>query len=183
MESSVEVTEIVARCGQIYKLTLMGQTLEVPNDFRSYLNLSKLSLSGCALKDDQMAILENLENLRSLEVFGKLFRENTKILVFSNGSFRPLQFLSLECLEGIREWRVEEGAMPSLRRLVIDNCRELSSIPDGLRHLTTLKELMIERMPRRFCSKVELGGEDFHKIQHVPSLVIQHQYDDEVRIN
>ena len=75
--------------------------------------------------------------------------------------------------QGIREWRVEEGAMPSLCRLLIEACRGLSRVPDGVRQLTSLKQLTIERMPREFCSKVEQGGDDFHKIQHVPSLVIR----------
>ncbi|KAM5553232.1 hypothetical protein ABKV19_025455 [Rosa sericea] len=177
MESGAEVSQIVARCGQIYKLKLFGPTLELPKEFHSYSNLTKLLLSPCALKDDQMAVLEKLPNLKSLDLWGNVFEENTKVLVFSAGSFPRLQFLTLVNLKGITEWRVEEGAMPCLCKLVIGNCSGLSTVPDGLRHLTTLKELKTEGMPKRFCSKLEEGGEDFHKVQHIPSLIIQHPID------
>ncbi|KAM5553237.1 hypothetical protein ABKV19_025459 [Rosa sericea] len=176
MKSGAEVSQIVARCGQIYKLELRGPTLELPKEFHSYSNLTKLLLSRCALKDDQMALLEKLPNLKSLQLWRNVFEENIEVLVFSAGSFPRLQFLSLWNLEGITEWRVEEGAMPSLCKLVIDSCRELSRVPDGLRHLTTFKELKIERMPILFCSKLEEGGEDFHKVQHIPSLIIQNPW-------
>ncbi|KAM5553246.1 hypothetical protein ABKV19_025464 [Rosa sericea] len=178
MESGAEVSQIVARCGQIYKLQLYGPTLELPKEFHSYSNLTKLLLYECALKDDQMAVLEKLPNLKSLQLWRNVFEENTKVLVFSAGSFPRLQFLTLLCLKGITEWRVEEGAMPSLCKLVIHDCRGLSTVPDGLRHLTTLMELKIEYMPKLFCSKLEEGGEDFHKVQHIPSLIIiQHPRD------
>ncbi|KAK9931319.1 hypothetical protein M0R45_018597 [Rubus argutus] len=179
MESGAEevMQQIVARCGQIYKLTLLGSTLELPKEFHSYSNLTKLDLWKCHLKDDQMAKLEKLPNLKSLGLWAGSLGENTKLLVFSNGSFPRLQFLELFNLE-ITEWRVEEGAMPSLCRLEIKYCLGLSRVPDGVRHLTTLKELTISEMPREFCSKVEEGGEDFHKIQHVPSLVIRNPRDD-----
>ncbi|PRQ36686.1 putative P-loop containing nucleoside triphosphate hydrolase, leucine-rich repeat domain, L [Rosa chinensis] len=173
MESGAEVSQIVARCGQIYKLELWGPTLELPKEFHSYSNLTKLLLWNCALKDDQMAVLEKLPNLKSLRLWRNVFEENTKVLVFSAGSFPCLQFLGLYSLKGITEWRVEEGAMPCLCKWVIDYCRELSTVPDGLRHHSTLKELKIENMPKLFCSKLEEGGEDFHKIQHIPSLIIQ----------
>ncbi|PRQ36694.1 putative P-loop containing nucleoside triphosphate hydrolase, leucine-rich repeat domain, L [Rosa chinensis] len=175
VESGAEVSQIVARCGQIYKLALTGPTLELPKElFHSHSNLTKLLLSSCALKDDQMAVLEKLPNLKSLDLWNYVFEEeNTKVLVFSAGSFPRLQFLRLVNLLGITEWRVEEGAMPCLCKLVIYDCRGLSTVPDGLRHLTTLKELKIQYMPKLFCSKLEEGGEDFHKVQHIPSLIIQ----------
>ncbi|PRQ36684.1 putative P-loop containing nucleoside triphosphate hydrolase, leucine-rich repeat domain, L [Rosa chinensis] len=170
MESGAEVSQIVARCGQIYKLVLWGPTLELPKEFHSYSNLTNLLLCQCALKGDQMALLEKLPNLKSLDLSDNVFEKNTEVLVFSAGSFPRLQFLRLTDLE-IREWRVEEGAMPCLCKLAIVQCRELSTVPDGLRHLTTLKELDIVGMPKRFCSKLEEGGEDFHKVQHIPSLM------------
>ncbi|KAM5553229.1 hypothetical protein ABKV19_025454 [Rosa sericea] len=177
MEGGAEVSQIIARCGQIYKLKLYEPTLELPKELHSYSNLTKLRLYGCALKEDQMAVPEKLPNLKSHVLAYDVFEENTKVLVFSAGRFPRLQFLTLEFLEGITEWRAEEGAMPYLCKLYIKNCGELSTLPDGLRHLTTLKELKIGHMPKLFCSKLEEGGEDFHKVQHIPSLIIQHPID------
>ena len=64
--------------------------------------------------------------------------------------------------------------MPSLCRLQIKDCKSLRTIPDGLRFVTTLQELEIKGMPKTFKDKVDKGGEDFCKVQHVPSLVFQH---------
>uniref|UniRef100_A0A2N9G4S3 NB-ARC domain-containing protein n=1 Tax=Fagus sylvatica TaxID=28930 RepID=A0A2N9G4S3_FAGSY len=94
-------------------------------------------------------------------------------------SFNLLSFLNLYDLE---EWRVEEGAMPSLCRLQIESCPSLRRIPDGLRFVTTLQELEIKDMRKTFKDRVDKGGEDFCKVQHVPSLVFQH-CDKELIIN
>jgi hypothetical protein len=64
--------------------------------------------------------------------------------------------------------------MPSLCRLQIESCPSLRRIPDGLRFVTTLQELEIKDMPKTFKDRVDKGGEDFCKVQHVPSLVFQH---------
>ncbi|KAL6133609.1 hypothetical protein ACLB2K_065843 [Fragaria x ananassa] len=60
-----QVTQIVAMCRQLYKLTLIGPTLELPKELQ-YTSLTKVLLSQCCLKDDQMAILEKLQNLTTL---------------------------------------------------------------------------------------------------------------------
>ncbi|PQP95256.1 putative disease resistance protein [Prunus yedoensis var. nudiflora] len=94
------------------------------------------------------------------------------ILVFSKGGFPSLEFLYVYEMNEITEWRVEEGAMPRLCRLEIECCWGLTTLPDGLRYLTNLRELTIRRMPRELHRRIQEDGEDFYKIQHVPSLVI-----------
>ncbi|PRQ57207.1 hypothetical protein RchiOBHm_Chr1g0345761 [Rosa chinensis] len=69
--------------------------------------------------------------------------------------------------------------MPSLQRLCIEYCKELQAVPDGLQDISTLKELTIDLMPGRFCSRFGEGGEDFYKIKHVPSLIITNIRPDE----
>ncbi|PRQ57210.1 putative leucine-rich repeat domain, L domain-containing protein [Rosa chinensis] len=93
-------------------------------------------------------------------------------MVFSQGGFPHLEFLTLDYVVMLKEWRVEKEAMPRLQRLRISGCRGLRAVPDGLQEITTLKELTINGMPSRFCSRVGEGGEDFYKIKHVPSLII-----------
>ncbi|KAK9987562.1 hypothetical protein SO802_027801 [Lithocarpus litseifolius] len=61
--------------------------------------------------------------------------------------------------------------MPSLRRLKFQFCCYLSTIANGLRFVTTLQELEIQAMPKTFKHKVDIGGEDFYKVQHAPSLI------------
>ncbi|ONI26745.1 hypothetical protein PRUPE_1G043100 [Prunus persica] len=169
--------QIVSSCRHIYKLKLDGPTAELPKELHSYPNLTKLELCSCSLKDDQMGILENLPNLTTLLLISEVFEENTKILVFSKGGFPSLQFLSVFRMDEITEWRVEEGAMPSLWRLRMGFCSGLTTLPDGLTYLTNLKELTIFGMPRELHSRIQEDGEDFCKIQHVPSVVIGEPYD------
>ncbi|KAK5786927.1 hypothetical protein PVK06_041577 [Gossypium arboreum] len=63
--------------------------------------------------------------------------------------------------------------MPSLQWLEIWNCLNLKMLPEGLRFITTLKELKIESMPKAFKDILEEGGEDFYKVKHVPSIIFQ----------
>ncbi|KAH0993716.1 hypothetical protein GBA52_005199 [Prunus armeniaca] len=66
--------------------------------------------------------------------------------------------------------------MPRLCRLCIQFCSGLTTLPDGLRYLTNLRELTIRGMRRELHRRIEEDGEDFYKIQHVPSLVIGEPY-------
>ncbi|KAG4213529.1 hypothetical protein ERO13_A01G062850v2 [Gossypium hirsutum] len=70
---------------------------------------------------------------------------------------------TLEKLPNLREWEVEEGAVPALRYLEIRRCEKLKMLPDG--------ELKIEYMPKEFKDKMVQGREDFYKVQHIPSII------------
>ncbi|KAH0993709.1 hypothetical protein GBA52_005192 [Prunus armeniaca] len=170
--SAEQAMQIVSSCRGIYKLTLEGPIAELPKELHNYPNLTKFVLWSCGLKEDQMGILEKLPNLKILKLFEEAFEENTKILVFSKGGFPSLEFLYVLGMHKITEWRIEEGAMPSLCRLEIGFCRRLTTLPDGLRYLTNLRELTIRGMRKELHRRIEEDGEDFYKIQHVPSLVI-----------
>uniref|UniRef100_A0A7N2MY58 Uncharacterized protein n=1 Tax=Quercus lobata TaxID=97700 RepID=A0A7N2MY58_QUELO len=71
------------------------------------------------------------------------------------------------------EWKVEQGAMPSIFCLEIEFCDSLKMIPDGLRFITTLQELKIKNMTKSFTDRLHEGGLDFDKVKHVRSLVFQ----------
>ncbi|PQQ09113.1 putative disease resistance protein [Prunus yedoensis var. nudiflora] len=161
---------IVLRCPNIYKLQLEGHIRELPEDLMCLTNLTKLKLIEFGvLKDDHIKVLEKLPSLRML--FAKLGNFQGS-LVCSKGGFPFLEFLSLRFLGKLKEWKVEKGAMPSLCRLHIEHCSSLEAVPDGLQHITTLKELTIEGMRPEFCSRLGEGGEDFYKIQRVQSVII-----------
>ncbi|XP_008232351.1 PREDICTED: putative disease resistance protein At1g50180 isoform X2 [Prunus mume] len=162
-------------CHHIFKLQLKGPIKELPEELKNYPNLTKISLSETLLKDDQIEILENLPKLRMLFLEGYTsvhIRAFPGTLVCSAGGFPHLEFLSLRQLCKLKEWRMEKGAMPSLSRLHIEHCIDLTSVPDGLQYITTLKELHVKRMPSTFCDKLQEGGQDFYKIQHVPSVML-----------
>ncbi|PQQ15029.1 putative disease resistance protein [Prunus yedoensis var. nudiflora] len=170
--SEEQAMQLVSSCRGIYKLGLDGPIAKLPKELHNYPNLTKLVLWSCGLKEDQMGILEKLPKLTILKLLGEAFEEKTKILVFSKGGFSSLQFLSISYIDQITELMVEEGAMPRLCRLHFQNCSGLTTLPDGLRYLTNLRELNIRGMRRELHHRIEEDGEDFYKIQHVPSLVI-----------
>ncbi|KAF3947533.1 hypothetical protein CMV_026347 [Castanea mollissima] len=57
--------------------------------------------------------------------------------------------------------------MPSLGRLEITDCNKLETVPDGLKFVSALQELEIRWMPRAFKHRLEEGGEDFYKGDHL----------------
>ena len=94
-------------------------------------------------------------------------------MVCSERGFLVLQTLVIGLCDNLEQWKVEEGAMPRLCRLKIECCRELKTIPDGLRFITTLQELEIKGMRKSFKDRLDEGGLDFDKVKHVPSIVFQ----------
>ncbi|KAK9911063.1 hypothetical protein M0R45_034987 [Rubus argutus] len=162
--------DIVSSCPHLYKLRLEGNlNFELPKEPLCYPNLTKIMMIGNNVRGEQIEILEKLPNLRVLCLSNVKFE---KSMVFSQGGFTHLEILSLFWLKRLEEWRVEKGAMPGLGRLHIKNCQKLKEVPDGVQHITTLKELTIDDMPSAFWRRVREGGEDFYKIKHVPSLLI-----------
>ncbi|KAM5554537.1 hypothetical protein ABKV19_022766 [Rosa sericea] len=162
--------DIVLRCPYIYKLRLLGKMTEFPEELLGYPKLTKITLVSTELRCDQIDIVKMLPKLRVLYLGSDAFKSKT--MVFSPGGFPHLEFLTLSALFMLNEWRVEKEAMPSLQRLHIEWCLQLWEVPDGLQHITTLKELTINVMTSRFCSRVGEEGEDFYKIKHVPSIII-----------
>ncbi|ONI29854.1 hypothetical protein PRUPE_1G217800 [Prunus persica] len=177
IHSGTEVAQIVLSCRHIYKLHLNGRTVELP-DLQHFPNLTKLTLCRCDLKANQMAVLEKQPNLKTLRLMEQTFEDGLDTLVFSKGSFLQLESLFLICIYELRDFTVEEGAMPSLRRLCMKRCSGLTTLPDGLRHITTLWELSFTEMSRTLHSRLQVGGDDFYKIQHVPSIVFANMRED-----
>ncbi|KAI3469969.1 hypothetical protein Pfo_026632, partial [Paulownia fortunei] len=94
--------------------------------------------------------------------------------------FPRLKKLVLDHLPNLREWRVEQGAMPVLSEIEINNCSRLEMVPDGLRFIVTLQKLQISGMPelgKLVSTSSSGGGEDFDKVRHVPSIIIfEHEW-------
>ncbi|XP_038973645.1 putative disease resistance protein At1g50180 [Phoenix dactylifera] len=150
----------------------MSKRPQLPNSNEFPQNLTKLTLQGSNLEVDPMATLEKLQNLRVLRLrFGAYAG---KEMICSAGGFLQLQWLHLQGLRALENWRVEEGAMPGLIHLSIVDCNALKMLPQGLRYVTTLKELELVFMPATFRDRVrENGGEDWVAINHVSSIIIK----------
>nr|POF24544.1 putative disease resistance protein [Quercus suber] len=154
----------------IHKLYLSGSIEKLLEPQHIQPNLSKLSLKMSQLVHDPFTTLERLPNLRMLKLLSNSF--SGRKMVCSSDGFPRLHILEIHDLDNLEEWRVEEGALPSLRRLIISGCRELKMLPEGLQYVTSLKELVVEDMPETFEDRIEQdNGDDWYKIQHIPSIV------------
>ncbi|XP_073106777.1 putative disease resistance RPP13-like protein 3 isoform X2 [Elaeis guineensis] len=134
-------------------------------------NLTKLILISSHLEQDPMPVLEKLPNLRLLELCGAY---DGKSMSCSAGGFPRLQHLILACLNDLEEWRVEVGAMPRLTHLTFHWCGMLKMLPEGLQHVTTVRELKLIDMPREFSDKVR--SDDGYKVRHIPSIIIKKEF-------
>ncbi|CAL5378297.1 unnamed protein product [Camellia sinensis] len=177
-------------CHHLRKLFLDGsfnRANKLPDQFPP--NLAKLRLWDTKLDEDPMPTLEKLPNLRSLSLGFNSYIGNEMVCSSGpssisgggggggyggcdGGGFPKLKSLALVNIRNLEEWRVEQGAMPCLFRLDIFNCKKLKEIPDGLRFITTLRELEITRVSEALRDRVREGGEDFDKVKHVPSIEI-----------
>ena len=131
-------------------------------------NLTQLILHESRLSNDPMEVLKKLPYLFVLRL--KAFSYSGKTLKVCADGFRQLELLELEFLEFLEHLNVEESALPKLTSFQINNCRRLRMIPEEIKSVTTLKELEIKEMPERFIDRLQ--GEDYYKVQHVPSITI-----------
>ncbi|CAL9218806.1 unnamed protein product [Arabidopsis halleri] len=149
-------------------LTFSMHMPRFPDQYRFPPHLAHIWLIGCRMEEDPMPILEKLLHLKSVYLSSGAFLGSR--MVCSKGGFPQLLALKMSYKKELVEWRVEEGSMPCLRTLTIDNCKKLKQLPDGLKYVASLKELKIERMKREWTERLVLGGEDYYKVQHIPSV-------------
>lgn len=153
----------------IHKLHLSGPIEKLPDPQEIQPNLTKIILEKSLLVQDIFVILGKLPNLQMLKLLINSFFG--KKITCSASGFPKLHGLELSELVNLEEWRVDDGAMPSLRHLVIDHCDQLKKIPEGFQYLTALRELFLLNMPDEFEARIK--GDDWYKIQHIPSIVMR----------
>ncbi|TKY65075.1 putative disease resistance protein [Spatholobus suberectus] len=167
-DNVVDVEKLVRGCPSLRKLLVEGRMESLPEASLFPPQLSKLTLWGCRLVEDPMVTLEKLPNLKFLNGWDMFVG---KKMVCSQNGFPQLKVLVLRGLPNIDEWTIENQAMPNLYRLSISDCNNLKTVPDGLRFIASLRELEIRWMPKSFKTRLGTAGEDYHKVQHVPSIV------------
>ncbi|KAK8712193.1 hypothetical protein V6N13_147440 [Hibiscus sabdariffa] len=127
------LNHLLSSCLSLCKLRLDVEISEVPKYDHLSSILARIKLRGCKLEEDPMPTLEKLPNLRTLELHHVALIAN-KIICSAQG-FPKLECLELKQLPNLKEWNVDEGAMPCLRQLEIDECLGLKMVPDGLRRM------------------------------------------------
>lgn len=173
-ERDISVLTQLVGLTHLHKLDLVGPINKLPDHSHFAKSLKKLTLRSSKLSKDPMATLEKLPQLHSLNLRKNSF-EGKEIRCSSQG-FPKLRILELQGLSSVEDWRVEEGAMPSLYCLKIEECMKLNMIPEGIRSIATLRELVIINMPGAFNRRVQKvrdeAGEDVYKVEHIQSITI-----------
>ncbi|CAA7047411.1 unnamed protein product [Microthlaspi erraticum] len=129
--------------------------------------LTTINLKNCRLEEDPMPVLEKLLHLKEIKLWERSFVGRRMVCL--GGGFPQLQKLYLCGLDEWEEWIVEEGSMQLLHTLKIHQCEKLKELPDGLRFITSLKNLSVPLQNYRDFSQ---GGEDYHKIQQTPPVTL-----------
>ncbi|KAK4405916.1 putative disease resistance protein RXW24L [Sesamum angolense] len=165
------------------KLDLVGLINRLPEHCHFSQSLTKLTLRSSRLKEDPMATLEKLPNLHSLMLRKNVF-EGNEISCSSQG-FPQLRTLEFQGLASLEHWIIEKGSMPNLFHLKIDECINLRMVPEGIKHIATLKELVIANMPAAFKHRIqkvqEEEGEDIYKVKHIPSITLTEMSDSSMK--
>ncbi|KAL2324973.1 hypothetical protein Fmac_024031 [Flemingia macrophylla] len=130
---------------ELTDLNLLGRLSDPSILSRFPPNLGELTLSHTKLKDDPMQILKNLENLHSLSLLAESYLGTG--FCCDSQSFPKLHVLKVWKLKLLNEWKIKEEALPSLTQLEIRSCPRITRLPDGLEHVTTLRELKLTNMP------------------------------------
>ncbi|KAM3201265.1 hypothetical protein P3L10_033628 [Capsicum annuum] len=95
------------------------------------------------LMDNAIDTLQDLPNLVTLVLDQAYDGEK---LTFRTGGFEKLKELQIMNSTKLRQMKVEEGAMPSLEKLEMRNCRLMEELPLGIEHLSKLQYLLLDEI-------------------------------------
>ncbi|KAI4314537.1 hypothetical protein L6164_027435 [Bauhinia variegata] len=152
----------------LQRLYLSGRLEKLPEWVHCLKNLVRVYLKWSRLKEDPLVYLQDLPNLIHLELLQVYVGET---LSFKAEGFPSLKLLGLDDLEEMKHMVVEEGAMPGLKKLIIQRCKSLKQVPSGIEFLTKLKAIEFFDMPDELIDALcPNGGEDYWRVAHVPSV-------------
>ncbi|KAK9293074.1 hypothetical protein L1049_021058 [Liquidambar formosana] len=152
----------------LHKLTLEGGLKNVPRWFRSLHNLTHLTLFLSRLREDPLSHIQDLSNLVELKFLCGAYEGQR--LSFRTG-FLKLELLQIDRCQQLNEIIIEKGVMPGLQNLQFFQCEALKMLPDGIQHLTRLRNLYLENVSPELVSCIR-GEEsvDRPKVQHIPTI-------------
>ncbi|XP_021753614.1 probable disease resistance protein At1g58602 [Chenopodium quinoa] len=172
--------QAIGNCSKLHKLWVKGAIDSLGSDMLPK-NLTVLSFHDSKfLSRDPKEVLGKLSCLKKLSLkHDSYLGEDMKC---SKGEFQELEYLILEGLKELKVWTVEEGAMPKLSNLMINDCPKLKMLPGGLKYIQGLKELSISFMPFSFFNwknpteDIEEWSQ-YPKVKHVPRINVSYVLD------
>ncbi|KAK9016698.1 hypothetical protein V6N11_079193 [Hibiscus sabdariffa] len=135
------LNHLLSSCSSICNLTLSAKISKLPEllELRyQFSNLAYIKLAHFKLEEDPMATLEQVPNLRVLELYIGAFL-GKKIFCSAHG-FPKLESLSIKHIKQLEQWKVDEGAILCLGKLEIHGCPHLDMGPVRQRFNKILKE-------------------------------------------
>ncbi|KAJ4834501.1 hypothetical protein Tsubulata_030349 [Turnera subulata] len=150
------------------KLILFGKLENIPQWFKSLQNLRHLGLLRSRLANDPLPHLEELPNLRRLELV-KVYEGLH--LEFKNG-FSNLEWLAIDRCSNLQSITIAKGVMPGIKKLTIQACGMLTEVPRGIKYLTNLQELVLADLAEHL---IKGTGVDHPYLQHIPKITYQYK--------
>ncbi|KAG4922900.1 hypothetical protein JHK82_051879 [Glycine max] len=130
------------RLSHLRKLKVIGTT-EIPQNANVFpSNITKISLTkfGC-FNSNAMHILGKLPSLQVLKLSSQT--NDTRFdLHCATGGFLQLQVFEMIAIK-VKNWRLDKGSMPRIRRLDVRSCKSLTELPKELWSLTSLREVQV----------------------------------------
>nr|XP_027080296.1 disease resistance protein RPM1-like [Coffea arabica] len=162
-------------------LVLRGRLEKMPQWVAHLHGLVRIDLDWSRLRgeEDPLESLQHLPNLSKINFRGSYQGEG---LCFKAGGFLKLKWMYLKRMEGLRWMRVEEGALPRLRELFLQQLPLLEELPLGIQHLIHLQRLSLYEMSSQLREKLlenqKEESEDYRRIAHIPEILIGYYTDD-----
>ncbi|XP_027180844.1 disease resistance protein RPM1-like [Coffea eugenioides] len=162
-------------------LILRGRLEKMPQWVAHLHGLVRIDLDWSRLRgeEDPLESLQHLPNLVSINLCGSYQGEG---LCFKAGGFLMLKRLHLKRMEALRWMRVEEGALPRLQKLFLQQLPLLEELPLGIQHLSNLQRLSLYETSSQLREKVlenqKEETEDYTGIAHIPEILIGYYTDD-----
>ncbi|GAU29560.1 hypothetical protein TSUD_153100 [Trifolium subterraneum] len=158
--------DLISLPTKLRKLTLKGTLQKLPEWIPKLQNLVELRLWYSRLTEDPLKSLNCLQHLLSLSIE----KYDGWRLHFEYGWFQKLKELKVRICTYLREVVIDKGALPSLKKLNLNELWSIKNIPTGIQHLEKLEVLIISYMPDEFVQKI--STEDWNLMQHVPLVQI-----------
>ncbi|PSS24918.1 Disease resistance protein [Actinidia chinensis var. chinensis] len=152
-------------------LYLKGRLEKFPVWISRLKNLVRVRFRWSRLTEDPLPFLQALPRLSELGLYGAYDGE---LLHFKEGGFQKLKKLELHDYNAeLNSVIIDNGALPFLQELVIEDAPQLKEVPSGIQHLSNLTSLGFYDITQELARKMQPNeGQDYGVVKHIPRVHI-----------